>query len=396
MTSYRSVYMDHAATTAVDPRVLEAMLPCFTETYGNASSAHRTGQAARRLVEKARETVADLIGASPGEIIFTAGGTESDNLALRGGAMGQAERGRHIITSAVEHHAVGHTCDQMERLFGYRVTYLPVDSQGLVDPSALELAITPETTLVSVMHANNEVGTVEPIAELSDVASERKITFHTDAVQAAGYLDLNVDRLGVDMMSLSGHKFQAPKGIGILYVRQGTQLLPVQTGGGQERRLRSGTENVPYIVGIARALELAYADGGEADRVRALRDRLVTGVLSAIPDSHLVGHPTKRLPNNASLVFEGIDGEAILLQLDLKGVAVSTGSACSSADTKASHVLTAMGLEPRLAQGSIRFSLGRENTECDVDYVLSILPEIVGRLRELSPVYQEKLGTHVR
>jgi cysteine desulfurase len=384
----RSVYFDHSATTAVDPRVVEAMLPYFSAEYGNPSSIYRLGESAHSSMEAARATVAGILGAKPSEILFTSCGTESDNLALRGTAFESRQHGKHIITTAIEHHAITHTCEQLVREFGFRVTYLPVDRWGLVDPADVERAIAEDTILISVMYANNEVGTIEPIAEIGKVARSRDIPFHTDAVQAGGYLSLKVDNLNVDMLSLSGHKFYAPKGVGILYVREGTRLLPVQTGGGQEGGLRAGTENVPYIVGLAKALELAHEElGHEAPRLISLRDRLIEGVLSTIPDVTLTGHPTKRLPGSASFVFEGVDGEAIILQLSLAGIAASSGSACASDDEAPSHVLAAMGMEPRLAKGGLRITLGRENVLEDVDYLLSVLPVIIEKLRALSPVY---------
>ncbi|MCD6519505.1 MAG: cysteine desulfurase NifS [Anaerolineae bacterium] len=384
----RFIYLDHAATTPVDPRVVEAMLPYFEEKFGNPSSIHRAGGEARAAVEKARQTVAELLGAKPSEIIFTSCGTESDNLALRGVAFALKGRGNHIITTPIEHHAIGHTCEQLAKEFGMEITYLPVDSFGLVDPDDVARAITERTVLISIMYANNEVGTIEPIAEIGKIAREKGILFHTDAVQAGGHLPLNVDKLHVDLLSLSGHKFYAPKGVGILYVREGTPLLPIQTGGGQERHLRAGTENVPYIVGLAKALQLAYEEmESEVARLRSLRDRLIQGVLERIPDAQLTGHPTQRLPNNASFVFKGIDGEAILMQLDLAGVAASTGSACSSGESTPSHVLLAMGIDPLLARSSLRLTLGRRNTSEDVEFVLAILPQIVEKLRAISPAY---------
>ena len=388
-TSVRQpIYLDHAATTAVDPRVVEAMLPYFTASYGNPSSLYRLAAESKGAVDRARSTVAEILGARPSEIIFTSCGTESDNLALRGAAMAARTRGNHIITTPIEHHAVGNTCEQLARDFGFEVTYVPVDRHGLVDPEAVGRAITPRTVLVSVMYANNEIGTIEPIAEIGRIARRRGIVYHTDAVQAAGSLPLDVDALGVDMLSLSGHKFYAPKGIGALYVRQGTPLLPIQTGGSQERGRRAGTENVPYIVGLATALRLAYDHlGAEVTRLQALRNRLIAGVLGRIPDTRLTGHPTRRLANNASFVFAGVEGESILLQLDLAGVAASSGSACASSEEGPSHVLTAIGLDPVAARGSLRLSLGRENTSADVDYVLDVLPGIVQKLRAMSPLY---------
>ena len=391
----RHIYMDHAATTAVDPRILQAMRPYLSEWYGNPSSIHRQGSIARAALEAARATVASALGARPSEIIFTSGGTESDNLALRGVAWASRGPGDHIITSSVEHHAVSNTCRQLEER-GFRVTWLPVDDHGLVDPDDVGRAITDSTTLISIMYANNEVGTIEPVAEIGKIARDKGIPFHTDAVQAAGSLDLHVDRLGVDLLSLSGHKFYGPKGVGVLYVRGGTPLLPAQTGGGQENHRRAGTENVPDIVGLATALELAN-QGRESSvaRLSALRDRLITGLLSAIPDCRLTGHPAQRLPNNASFVFEGIVGEAILSRLDLAGVAASTGSACAIQEEGGSDVLLAMGIDEQLAQSSLRLTLGRDNTVADVDYVLAILPGIVQDLRVLSPLYASYAATRL-
>lgn len=393
-------YMDHAATTPTDPRVVEAMLPYFTQEYGNPSSLYRHAAAARQALERARETVAEILGARPNEVLFTGCGTESDNLALRGVAWALRRRAggapTHIITSPIEHSAVLRTCEQLEREFGFRVTYLPVDATGLVDPDDVGRAIVPgEPTLVSIMYANNEVGTIEPIEEISRITRARGVPFHTDAVQAGGSLDLDVDRLGVDLLALSGHKFYAPKGVGVLYVRQGTPLLPTQTGGGQERGLRSGTENVPYAVGLATALALAHTDrDAEAARQAALRDRLIRGILQGIPDTTLTGHPTRRLPNNASFCFAGVEGEALLLNLDLEGIAASTGSACASHDEAPSHVLTSMGVDTVLARGSLRLSLGRGTHAEDVDRVLDVLPGIVERIRAMSPVYHQSTVPH--
>jgi cysteine desulfurase len=381
------VYMDHAATTPVDPRVVDAMLPYFTEQYGNPSSVYRFASGARQALDESRKKVADILGCRPTEIIFTSCGTESDNLALRGVTLAQRERGKHIITTPIEHSAVGVTCEQLAKYLGYRVTYVEVDRQGLVDPDAVGRAITDETTLISIMYANNEVGTIEPIAEIGQIAREKGIPFHTDAVQAGGSLDLDVNRLQVDLLSLSGHKFYAPKGVGVLYVRQGTPLLPTQTGGGQERHLRGGTENVPYIVGLATALELAYQDvDTEQERLTDLRNRLILGVLGNVPGAQLTGHPHQRLPNNASFVFPGIEGESILLRLDLARVAASTGSACASGENGPSHVLTALGIEPTLARGSLRLTLGRHTTAEEVDYVVSVLATTVPELRAMSPL----------
>jgi len=388
----RAIYMDHAATTAVDPKVVEAMLPYFTQIYGNASSIHAWGREAREAIEGARKAVADILGARPQEIIFTSCGTESDNLAIRGVGFASRAKGNHIITSSIEHHAVSHTCEQLEREFGFEVTYLPVDAYGVVDPGDAARAITDKTILISIMYANNEVGTIEPIAEIGKLARAKGIPFHTDAVQAGGTLDLDVNRLNVDLLSLSAHKFYGPKGVGILYRRQSTPLLPMQTGGGHEGGWRGGTENTPYIVALATALELAQGHRDEENaRIAALRDRLIDAVLEAIPKSQLTGHPSKRLPNSATFVFQGVEAESILLKLDMLGVAGSSGSACTTGEAQPSHVLTAMGLPVELCQSSLRLTLGRENTVQDVDYVLSVLPDIVSGLRAMSPLYKEDM-----
>ncbi len=390
MSETRTIYMDHAATTPVAPEVVEAMLPYFSERYGNASSLHHKGREAADALDQARETLAGILGCRPSEIIFTSCGTESDNLAIRGVAFAQAERGkRHLITSSVEHHAVSHTMEQLEKKFGFEVTYLPVDRYGRVSPEDVGRAIRDDTALVSIMYANNEVGTIQPIAEIARVTRARGVPFHTDAVQASGALDLNVERLGVDMLSLSAHKFYGPKGVGLLYVRRRVKLWPMQTGGAHERRRRAGTENIPYIVGMAVALELAQRHAGEENRrLIALRDRLIEGILERIPDTLLTGHPTERLPNNASFVFKYIEGESILLNLDMLGVCASSGSACTSASLEPSHVLRAMGIPVEIAHGSLRLTLGKANTEEDVDFVLEHLPGIVRRLREMSPLYR--------
>jgi len=384
----RTIYLDHAATTAVDPRVVEAMLPYFTEEYGNASSIYKLARHSRRAVEEARRTIADILHAAPEEIIFTGCGSESDNAAIRGVAWANRHKGNHIITTPIEHHAVGHTCEQLAREFGYEITYVPVDQYGVVNPDDVGHAITERTVLITVMYANNEVGTIEPIAEIAKIARSKGIPFHSDAVQAGGSLDLNVDRLGVDLMSLSAHKFYGPKGVGVLYARRGTRILPILTGGGQEWGKRAGTENVAYIVGLATALRLAYEKVESNNRrIAALRDRLIQGVLASVPHAHLTGHPTQRLPNNASFVFDYVEGEAILLQLDLHGVAASSGSACTTGATEPSHVLTAIGIPAVRAHGSLRLSLGNENTEEDVDFVVSILPGIIAKLQAMSPLY---------
>lgn len=385
----RAIYMDHSATTPVDPRVVEAMLPYFTEIYGNSASIHRFGRAAAKALEESRRTVAAILGCHPTEIVFTGSGTESDNLALRGVAFAQrrAGRGNHLIVSSVEHHAVLNTARQLEEVFGFEVTYLPVDEYGMVDPDAVGRAIRKDTILISVMYANNEVGTIQPIAEIARIARAKGIPFHTDAVQAGGMLDLDVRRLGVDLMTLSAHKFYGPKGVGVLYIRQGTPYLPAITGGGHERGRRAGTVNVAGIVGLATALRLAQeARESENARLRRLRDRLIQGVLERVPDARLTGHPTERLPHHASFVFKGINGEELLLALDVEGIAASTGSACTSGRPEPSEVLLAMGLPHEWAVGSLRLTLGKSNTEEDVDRVLEVLPQAVARLREMQTV----------
>jgi len=385
----RTIYLDHAATTPVDPAVVEAMLPYWTESYGNPSSLHHKGREASDALEEARQTVAGVLGCKEREVVFTGCGTESDNLALRGVAFAQAERGKkHLVTSSIEHHAVSHTVEQLADKFGFEATFLPVDKYGLVDPDDVKRAIRDDTALVSIMYANNEVGTIEPIAEIGKVTRAKGVPFHTDAVQAGGSLDLNVDRLGVDLLSLSAHKFYGPKGVGILHVRRRTPLMTMQTGGAHENRRRAGTENVPYIVGAATALHMAHAGAAaENARLTTLRDRLIKGILERVPGSALTGHPTQRLANSASFVFRFIEGEGILLNLDMLGVCASSGSACTSASLEPSHVLLAMGLPVEVAHGSLRLSLGKSNTEQDVDYVIEHLPRIVQRLREMSPLY---------
>ncbi len=387
----KMVYLDHAATTAVRPEVVEAMLPYFTERYGNASSIYSLGREADQAIDEARLKVAGILGARPEEVIFTSGGSESDNLAIRGVLWASHDKGNHVITSSVEHHAVGHTCEQLEKLFGVEVTYLPVDRYGMVDPADVARSITDRTVLISIMYANNEVGTIQPIAEIGRIARDRGVPFHTDAVQAGGTLDLDVDGLNVDLLSLSAHKFYGPKGVGVLYVRRGTPLVPTQTGGGHEGNQRAGTENVPYIVGLAEALRLAYQEKERNNQeIEQLRDRLVEGVLSSIWDCELTGHPTQRLPNNASFVFKYVEGEAILLNLDLLGIAASSGSACSTGSMEASHVLAAMGIPPEVAHGSLRLTLGIDNREEDIDYVLEALPGVAAKLRAMSPLWGEK------
>ena len=390
MTEKREIYLDHSASTPVDPRVVEAMLPYFTESYGNASGLHRQARASARALDQARRDVADILGCRPKEVVFTSCGSESDNLAIRGAAWAakQAGKGHHLITSPIEHHAVSHTIDQLCEKFGFEQTVAPVDEYGLVDPDDVARAIRPDTALISIIYANNEVGSIEPLAEVGAVAHEHDALFHTDAVQAGGYLDLNVDRLNVDMLSLSGHKFYAPKGVGVLYVRGGTRLLPQQTGGGHEANLRAGTESVPYIVGIATALKLVQGEReSENARLAALRDRLVQGVITAIPGALLTGPPERRLPGHASFVFPGVEADGLLMHLDMAGVCAASGSACTTGMPEPSGVLLAMGVEYTLALGALRLTLGRSNTQADVDYVLEILPGIVDKLRATNPAY---------
>lgn len=382
----RNVYMDHAATTPVHPKALEAMLPYFSEKYGNPSSIYGIAREGRKALDDARETVAGILGAKTTEIIFTSGGSEGDNAALKGAAFASKSKGHHIITSSIEHHAVLHACHFLEK-FGFEVTYLPVDNYGIVDPDELARAITDKTILVSIMMANNEVGTIQPIAEIGKLLKGKNITFHTDAVQAAGALPLDVNELGVNLLTLSAHKFYGPKGVGILYLKRATPFLAQQQGGGQERNRRAGTENVPGIVGMTIALKLAVENLESNNRHNTqLRERLVKGLLGSVPKVRYNGHQTKRLPNNVNLSFEYVEGESILLNLDMMGVAASSGSACTSASLEPSHVLMAMGIPVEIAHGSLRLTLGASNTEEDVDYVVSLLPGIVERLRAMSPL----------
>lgn len=383
----RPIYLDHSATTATHPRVVEAMLPYFTEHFGNPSSIYAIARDARQAVDHARENIAAALNAKPDEIIFTSGGTEADNLAIKGVALANKAKGNHIITSKIEHHAVLHTCEFMEKQFGFEVTYLPVDEFGLVDPQAVANAITDKTVLITIMHANNEIGTIQPIEDIGLIAKERKIPFHTDAVQSFANMAIDVDRLNVDLLSISGHKFYGPKGTGALYLRRRTSFLPQQQGGAQERRRRAGTENVPGIVGLSEAVTLLNGLREDyAGRVTHLRDRLTDGILRSIPNSRLNGHPTRRLANNVNIAFEYVEGESILLNLDFVGIAASSGSACTSASLEPSHVLLAMGLPAQTAHGSVRMTLGVDNTEDDVDYLLNVLPPIVERLRAMSPL----------
>ena len=385
----RFLYADHAATTALSPRALEAMTPYFRDAYGNPSSLYTFGQQAKSDLDAARAEVARCLNAKPEEIFFTSGGTESDNWALKAVAELRGGKGRHIITSAMEHHAILHTLEHLEKALGFSITYLPVDSLGRVDPQAVKAAIRPDTILITVMAANNEIGTIEPIAEIGAIAREAGVLFHTDAVQAVGHIPVDVSAWNCDMLSLSGHKFHGPRGVGALYVRRGLRLPPLIHGGGQEKGRRSGTENVAGAVGLAAALREAV-DGLEARSVllAARRDRLIEG-LTRLPCSRLTGDPVHRLPGTASFVFEGVEGEALLLHLDAKGICASSGSACSSASLDPSHVLLAIGLPHEVAHGSLRLSLGEENTDEDVDYLLQAVPEVVEYLRNMSPVWDK-------
>lgn len=387
----KKVYLDHAATTHVKSEVLAAMLPVFGQSFGNASSIHAYGREARKLVEDSRERVAKALGAKAEEIYFTSGGTESDNLALKGVAFANQKKGKHIITSAIEHHAVLHTCQWLEKQ-GFEVTYLPVDEYGRVRVEDFEKAIRPDTILASIMFANNEVGTIEPIEALAKAAHAHNVIFHTDAVQAVGQVEIDVEKMGIDLLSMSGHKIYGPKGVGVLYVKKGIRFEAQMLGGEHERRHRAGTENVPGIVGLATALELATEQMPQENaRLIALRDRLIAG-LSKIPYAKLNGHPTERLPNNMNMSFSFIEGEGMLLSLDLMGIAASSGSACTSGSLDPSHVLLAMGLNHETAHGSLRLSLGSDNTQEDIDYVIDKLPGIVERLRQMSPLYTEAKG----
>ncbi|OGC22206.1 cysteine desulfurase NifS [candidate division WOR-1 bacterium RIFOXYB2_FULL_42_35] len=388
----RQVYMDYAATTPPLPEVVEAMLPYLDEkrVFGNPSSLHSFGQEARAAVEEARAKVAALINADPREIVFTSGGTESDNFALHGVLYANKDKKDHIITTKIEHSAILAPCRFLEKQ-GFKVTYLNVDKDGLVDPEEVKAAITDKTALVSIMHANNEIGTIEPIAEIAKLLNGKGVYFHTDAVQTVGQINVDVKELGVDLLSASAHKFYGPKGAGFLYIKKGTRMKAFMLGGEQEQRRRGSTENVPGIMGMGKACEIAKIDlPNRIKHLTDLRDKLSQGLLKIIPDIHLNGHPTKRLPKNVDVSVQFIEGESMLLNLDLEGIAVSTGSACSSSTLEPSHVLLAIGKPPEEAHGSIRFTLGRLNTEADVDYVLDIFPKIVEKLRAMSPLVRRK------
>jgi len=392
MEEKRTIYMDHSATTYTRKEVLETMIPYFTEHFGNPSSLYGIARASKKAIDVARVQTAKALGADPGEIYFTSGGSESDNWAIKGVALANRKRGNHIITTQIEHHAVLHTCLFLEKE-GFEVTYLPVDQYGLVDPSVLEKAITEKTILISIMYANNEIGTIEPIAELGDIARKHKVYFHTDAVQVIGNIPLDVKAQNIDLLSLSAHKFYGPKGVGALYIKKGVRIENLIHGGGQERRRRAGTENIAGIVGLGKAIEMVTADiPGHNAKIRSMRDRLIKGVLETIPNTRLNGHPEKRLPGNFNVSFEFIEGESMLLWLDDEGICASTGSACTSGSLEPSHVLLATGLPVEISHGSLRLTVGDANTEKDVDFVLEVLPKIVKKLRDMSPLYQ-KSGT---
>lgn len=382
----KRIYLDYAATTPTHPEVVAAMMPYFSDKYGNPSSIHVFGQETKNAIENSRARVAMLLKCKPDEIYFTSGGTEADNFALKGVAYAYEKKGRHIITSAIEHHAVHEPCQFLTK-YGFDITYLPVDEYGVVDPGVFRKAIKKETILASIMHGNNEIGTIEPIKEIASLAREHEVLFHTDAVQTAGTIPVDVDDLKVDLLSMSGHKIYGPKGIGAIYIRKGTKVIPFMHGGGQERHRRASTENVPGIVGFAKAIELAIAEMNERiAHSTHLRDRMIGGLIKRIEAIKLNGHPTNRLPNNVSIVVRGAEGEAMLVQLDLKGIAASSGSACTSGSLDPSHVLLAIGLKHEDAHGSLRFTVGRLTTENDIDYLLDVLPEIVQRLRKISPI----------
>jgi cysteine desulfurase len=386
----RRVYLDYNATTPVHPEVLEAMLPYYKDKFGNASSIHDFGREVKVALEESREKLAKLINASANEIYFTSGGTESDNLAVKGTAFANRKKGKHIITSKIEHHAILESCKVLEKE-GFEITYLPVDGQGFVDLDDLKKAIRKDTILVSIMYVNNETGTIEPVEELSKTTKENGVYFHTDAVQAMGKIPVDVQKLNVDMLSMSGHKISGPKGVGAIYIRKGTRITPLSHGGHHERSRRAGTENVPGIVGLAKAVEIAYRDlEKQSKHLKNLSEAFYLKLTQAIPDVFVNGDLEKRISNTLNLSFKAVEGESVILSLDLKGVAVASGSACTSGTLEPSHVLSAMEIAPEIAQGAIRFSFGRENTMEDVEYVAGILPEIISRLRSMSPLYANK------
>lgn len=386
----RRIYLDHSATTPVRPEVAKLMVEYMTEKYGNPSSVHSFGREAKQALIKARKQVADAINAQPEEIIFTSGGTEADNLAIIGAAFRHVKKGKHVITSAVEHHAVLHACEHLVKI-GFEVTILPVDEYGIISMEDLRAAIREDTVLITIMHANNEVGSLQPIEEIGRLAKEKGILFHTDAVQSLCKVPIDVQAMNVDLLTGSGHKIYVPKGVGFLYIRKGVKLTPLAFGGSQERKTRPGTENLPGIIGLGLAVEMGKEEmEEEMARLTVLRDRLIKGLLESIPDCRLNGHPDKRVPTNVNISFEYVEGESLLLSLDMKGIAASSGSACTSGSLDPSHVLVAMGLCKEVAHGSVRMTLGRDNTEFDIKYVLEVFPAIVQRLRDMSPLYQQR------
>jgi len=384
------VYLDHAATTPVDQEVVETMNPYFSEKFGNPSSIYSLGREAQKALDRAREQVAQLLNAAPEEIIFTSGGSESDNQAIKAVAFNFSEKGKHIITTEIEHHAVLHTCKYLEKKHGFEVTYLPVDKYGLVDPQRLKDELRDDTILVSIIFANNEIGTIQPVKELALAVENHGAYFHTDAVQAFGTVDIDLDSLPVDLLSLSAHKIYGPKGIGALYVRKGTKISPLVHGGAQERKLRAGTENVPAVVGFGKACELSQRYREERNtKIKTLRKRLLDGIMENIDEVILNGHPQRRLPNNINVCFKYVEGESLLLNLDMVGIAASSGSACTSGSLEASHVLLAVGLSQEVAHGSLRLTLGKDTTEDEIDYTVKELVPIVEKLRDMSPLYSE-------
>lgn len=383
------IYLDNAATTPVRQEVVEAMLPYFTENFGNPSSVYQIAQMNKKAIDDARETIANVLGAKANEIFFTSGGSEADNWALKGIAYAHKAKGNHIITTKIEHHAVLHTCEFLEKN-GFEVTYLDVDEYGMVHPEDVEKAIKDTTILISIMYANNEIGTINPIKEIGEIAKAHKIPFHTDAVQAVGQVRIDVNEQNIDLLSLSGHKINGPKGMGVLFIRRGLKIENLIHGGAQERGRRAGTENVPGIVGLAKAMELAYTDfDAKIEKMTKLRDKLIHGILKAIPYTKLNGHPTKRLANNSNIGVQYVEGESLLLLLDMNGIAGSSGSACTSGSLDPSHVLLAIGIPHEKAHGSIRFTLGNQNTEEEIDKVLEVMPGIVQRMRDMSPLWEE-------
>jgi cysteine desulfurase len=387
----KRIYLDNAATTPTDKRVLEAMLPCFTEIYGNPSSLHAFGQDARHIMEESRDKIASFIGAKPEEIVFTSGGTESNNSAIKGIAYARRDKGNHIITSNIEHHSILEPCRFLEKQ-GFEVTYLPVDKYGVVDPDEVNRAITDKTILISIMHANNEIGTIQPIREIGKMARDKGVYFHTDTVQTMGHLPVDVNDLNIDSLSASAHKLYGPKGVGILYVRKGVRISSFMHGGDQEKGRRASTHNVPGIVGFGKAIEIAKEEMvNEMVELTSLRDDLIKGILTRIDHSFLNGHPNLRLPNNVNVSIPYVEGESMLMNLDMEGIACSTGSACSSSSLEPSHVLSAIGLPHELAHGSLRFTLGRSTTKNNIEYVLEVLPAIVEKLRAMSPLYKREV-----